>query len=55
MRKTEFVESYFDAWNQHDPEGIAAHLSSDGTFRDVPENLQVSPSELIIFLSEFFW
>ena len=54
MRKTEFVESYFDAWNHRDPKGIADHLSADGTYRDIPENLQVSPDELIISLEEFF-
>ena len=54
MRKMEFVESYFDAWNHHDPKGIADHLSIDGTFRDVPENLKISPIELIDFLDGFF-
>ena len=54
MRKTEFVESYFDAWNHHDPKGIADHLSADGIYRDVPENLQISHDELIISLNEFF-
>ena len=44
MRKTEFVESYFNAWNLRDPKGIADHLSADGTYRDVPENLQSSPA-----------
>ena len=54
MRKTEFVKSYFDAWNHHDPKGIADHLSADGTYRDVPENLQISHDELIINLEDFF-
>jgi AraC-like DNA-binding protein/nuclear transport factor 2 (NTF2) superfamily protein len=54
MRKTEFVESYFDAWNHRDAKGVADHLSADGTFRDVPENLQISPEELVIFLDSFF-
>jgi len=54
MRKTEFVESYFDAWNHRDSKGVAAHLSANGTYRDVPGNLQVSPNELIISLDEFF-
>jgi len=54
MRKTEFVESYFDAWNHRDPKGIADHLSADGTYRDVPENIQISPDELIINLADFF-
>ena len=54
MRKTEFVESYFDAWNLRDPKGIADHLSADGTYRDIPENSQVSHDELIITLDDFF-
>lgn len=54
MRKAEFVESYFDAWNHRDSKGVADHLSADGTFRDVPENLQISPEELVIFLDNFF-
>jgi len=54
MRKTEFVESYFDAWNHRDSKGIADHLSVDGTFRDVPEGLQISPEELVVFLDNFF-
>jgi len=54
VRKTEFVESYFEAWNHHDPREIVGHLSTDGTFRDVPENAQYSPDELISFLEDFF-
>lgn len=54
MRKSEFVESYFDAWNDRDPEGIAAHLSAEGTYRDIPECVQISPEQLIINLDEFF-
>jgi AraC-like DNA-binding protein len=54
MRKIEFVESYFDAWNHRDSKGIADHLSADGTYRDVPENLRISPEELIAYLNNFF-
>ncbi len=54
MRKTEFVESYFNAWNHRDPKGIADHLSADGIYRDVPENQNRSPDELIISLNNFF-
>jgi len=54
MRKTDFVESYFDAWNHRDSRGIAGHLSADGTYRDVPENLQRSQDELIVSLDQFF-
>lgn len=54
MRATEFVDSYFDAWNHRDPKGIADHLSTDGIYLDVPENARRSPDELIIYLNEFF-
>jgi len=54
MRKTEFVESYFDAWNHRDSKGIADHLSSEGVYRDVPENTQTSPEEWIASLDSFF-
>ena len=54
MSATGFVESYFEAWNNHDPVAIADHLSADGIYRDVPENSLRSPDELIISLKEFF-
>lgn len=54
MRTVEFVESYFDAWNHHDPKGVAAHLTADGIYRDVPENVLQSHDELIKSLTEFF-
>ncbi|MCH8336716.1 MAG: DUF1348 family protein [Proteobacteria bacterium] len=54
MHATEFVKSYFDAWNQRDPRGVADHLTADGVYRDVPENLQRSHDELISSLQDFF-
>ena len=54
MQATEFVRSYFDAWNHHDPKAVADHLVSDGVYCDVPENARRSPAELIIYLEEFF-
>jgi len=54
MRKTAFVESYFDAWNHRDSKGVAEHLSAEGIYRDVPENKQISPNELIASLDNFF-
>ena len=30
MKTTEFVDSYFSAWNRQDTEGIASHFSSSG-------------------------
>lgn len=54
MRATEFVESYFDAWNHRDPEGVADHLTADGIYCDIPENARTTHSELIETLSDFF-
>jgi len=54
MRATDFVESYFDAWNHHDPRAVADHLAAGGVYRDVPENIKSTHDELIVSLSEFF-
>lgn len=58
MRATGFVESYvesyFDAWNHHDPRGVAEHLTNNGIYRDVPENVQRSQADLIDDLDRFF-
>jgi len=54
MRVTEFVASYFDAWNHSDAKGVADHLTADGIYCDMPENVQSSHDELITTLNEFF-
>lgn len=54
IQASQFVESYFDAWNQHDPQGVADHFSQDGIYRDVPANVQRSHDELVTSLYEFF-
>lgn len=54
MHATRFVESYFDAWNDRDPRGVADHLAADGIYCDIPENLQRSHDELITSLSDVF-
>ena len=54
MRATQFVESYFDAWNDSDAKGVADHLAADGIYCDVPENVQRSHDELVASLSDFF-
>ncbi len=54
MHATKFVESYIDAWNHHDPKGVADHLTADGIYCDIPENVQSSHDELITNLSDFF-
>jgi AraC-like DNA-binding protein len=54
MHSTDFVESYFDAWNQHDPHGVADHLAPDGVYQDVRQNEQRSHDELEEYLRGFF-
>ena len=54
MQATEFVKSYLDAWNHHDPEEIADHLAANGIYRDIPENAQRSHDELVTSLYSFF-
>jgi len=54
MRATDFVESYLDAWNHRDPKGVADHLTADGIYCDIPENVQLSHDELITSLKDFF-
>ena len=54
MRASQFVESYFDAWNHRDPKGVAEHLTADGVYCDIPENERSSREELITSLTEFF-
>ncbi|MBT8080244.1 MAG: helix-turn-helix domain-containing protein [Gammaproteobacteria bacterium] len=54
MRIARFVESYFEAWNQYDPEGVADHLTDDGYYCDVPQNLRKSHEELVNHLQNYF-
>ena len=54
MRATKFVESYFDAWNHRDPIAVADHLATDGLYCDIPEHVQQTHDELIIYLNDFF-
>jgi AraC-like DNA-binding protein len=54
MRATEFVESYLDAWNHRDPVAVADHLSTNGIYCDLPENVQHTHDELIVTLRRFF-
>ena len=54
MHAVKFVESYFDAWNHSDPEGVANHLTNDGVYRDVPLNTKRTHDELVDMLNQFF-
>jgi AraC-like DNA-binding protein len=54
MRELDFVESYFDAWNQSDAKCIADHLSPEGQYFDVPDQRKFDHDELLNNLSDFF-
>jgi len=54
LRASKFVQSYIDAWNHRDPEAVADHLTADGIYRDVPENIQQTHDELIGYLNDLF-
>ena len=54
MRATDFVDSYFAAWNHRDPKAVAEHLANDGIYCDIPENVQSSRDELIVSLNDIF-
>lgn len=54
MQMNEFVESYFEAWNVHDPVAVADHLASNGIYRDIPEKVQRTHDELIVCLDRYF-
>jgi len=54
MQTQEFIHSYFDAWNHHDPKGIADHLAPGGIYNDVPEHAVRSRAQLVGRLREFF-
>ena len=54
MHAAEFVESYFDAWNHGDAQGVADHLTADGIYVDVPQNMERTHDELIVMLHDYF-
>ena len=54
MRAADFVTSYIDAWNHHDPRYVADHFTTDGIYYDVPIQEQHPKQELIRYLAEFF-
>jgi AraC-like DNA-binding protein len=51
---TEFVDSYFDAWNQHDANGVAGHLSEHGIYCDISWQEQHNRQQFRAILDEFF-
>ena len=54
MHAAEFVASYFDAWNHGDAQGVADHLTADGIYVDVPQNMERTHDELIVVLHDYF-
>ncbi len=54
MQSNDFVASYFEAWNRHDPERVADHLAPDGIYREVRQNAQRTHDELVDHLRSFF-
>jgi len=54
VRAAGFVASYFDAWNQADAEGVADHLTRNGTYCDIPLNQQLTRKALVANLEDFF-
>ncbi len=54
MISADFVASYLDAWNERDADAVADHLAVGGTYCDMPTQRQLSGSELIAHLKEYF-
>lgn len=54
MTSEDFVSSYFEAWNQQDPGGIAEHLAQDGSYFDIPVQQRLSRDDFITHLKDFF-
>lgn len=50
----DFVESYLEAWSQHDSEGVMEHLSPGGLYCDIPRQQQLTGEALIQHLNEYF-
>jgi AraC-like DNA-binding protein len=51
---SDFVASYLDAWNQHDPVGVAEHLAMGGTYCDVPTHQQLNRDKFVAHLKDYF-
>ena len=54
MRAADFVQSYFDAWNHSDAQAVAEHLEVNGTYCDIPANVQHAREDLVANLTDFF-
>lgn len=51
---TSFVESYVNAWNRRDPNGVVEHLHEDGHYIDAPTQQQLTYTTLETELIEYF-
>ena len=54
MRAADFFQSYFDAWNHSDAQAMAEHLEVNGTYCDIPANVQHAREDLVANLTDFF-
>jgi len=54
MREKDFVNSYFEAWNDHDASYVAEHFAPEGIYVDVSSQEQSPKQELVTYLSDFF-
>jgi AraC-like DNA-binding protein len=49
-----FLDSYFEAWNEHDATGVAGHFCPGGMYCDIPSQQQLSGQALVRHLCEYF-
>ncbi|MFT4767944.1 MAG: AraC-like DNA-binding protein [Glaciecola sp.] len=49
-----FVRSYIEAWNDHDPSGVASHLCAGGLYCDIPSQTQLGGKALLSHLVDYF-
>ena len=54
LSAVDFVDSYMEAWNHHDPRWIADHLTRDGVYCDIPTHQQHPRHELVPYLANIF-
>jgi len=50
----DFVQSYLDAWNSRDANGVAQHFCADGLYCDMPSQQQLAGEDLIEHLVDHF-
>lgn len=50
----DFVQSYMEAWNQHDSSQVANHLCPGGLYCDMTRQERLSDKALIQYLNDYF-